>query len=76
MEVITQLKTKPKKKLSAFFDRFTEKSATESNTKVTSSVIISIKPQCSNCDLEMKLIENNTLWFCPMGCESKKVQKE
>lgn len=29
-------------------------------------------PKCSNCDLEMNLIENNTLWFCPLGCESRK----
>lgn len=27
---------------------------------------------CSNCGLELKLIENNTLWFCPFGCESRK----
>ena len=31
-----------------------------------------ILPNCSNCDLEMNLIENNTLWFCPLGCESRK----
>ncbi len=28
---------------------------------------------CSNCGLEMNLIENNTLWFCPLGCESRKI---
>ncbi len=32
-------------------------------------------PKCSNCDLEMNLIENNTLWFCPLGCESRKVDQ-
>jgi hypothetical protein len=26
-------------------------------------------PKCSNCNLEMNLIENNTLWFCPLGCD-------
>ena len=31
-----------------------------------------LPPKCSNCDLEMNLIENNTLWFCPIGCESRK----
>lgn len=31
-------------------------------------------PNCSNCGLEMKLIENNTLWFCPLGCESRKAE--
>ncbi len=30
-------------------------------------------PNCSNCDLEMNLIENNTLWFCPLGCEKRNV---
>jgi hypothetical protein len=29
--------------------------------------------KCSNCDLEMNLIENDMLWFCPFGCESQKV---
>ena len=32
-----------------------------------------VLPNCSNCDLEMNLIENNTLWFCPLGCESRSV---
>ncbi|MEZ5427295.1 MAG: AAA family ATPase [Pyrinomonadaceae bacterium] len=31
---------------------------------------------CSNCNLEMKLVENGTLWFCPMGCGSIKVSQE
>ncbi len=34
---------------------------------------IEILPKCSNCDLEMNLIENNTLWFCPLGCEKQNV---
>lgn len=29
------------------------------------------KPSCSNCDLQMNLIENGKLWFCPLGCESR-----
>ncbi len=33
----------------------------------TSKTIFS--PKCSNCKLEMNLIENNTLWFCPFGCD-------
>jgi len=51
---------------------------------VVSSVIVSGKlrdfsektskttfsPYCSNCGLEMNLIENNTLWFCPLGCKN------
>lgn len=33
-------------------------------------------PNCSNCALEMNLIESNTLWFCPLGCESRSTKKE
>ncbi|MCA1623168.1 MAG: hypothetical protein LC768_03505 [Acidobacteria bacterium] len=32
-------------------------------------------PKCSNCGLEMNLIEDGTLWFCPFGCESLEVEK-
>jgi hypothetical protein len=28
-------------------------------------------PKCSNCGLEMNLIENGKTWFCPFGCESR-----
>lgn len=31
-------------------------------------------PRCSNCNLEMILIENSALWFCPFGCESRKAE--
>lgn len=34
---------------------------------------IKLFPRCSNCELEMTLIENNTLWFCPLGCESNPI---
>lgn len=30
--------------------------------------------KCSNCGLEMNLIENNSLWFCPIGCQSIKAE--
>ena len=57
------------------------------HSDVVSSVIVSGKlrdfsektskttfsPNCSNCGLEMNLIENNTLWFCPLGCEKRNV---
>jgi hypothetical protein len=33
-----------------------------------------ICPHCSNCNLAMKLIENGKLWFCPLGCESRKAR--
>lgn len=36
-------------------------------------IIESLSPNCSNCNLEMILIENSSLWFCAMGCESRKV---
>jgi len=32
-------------------------------------------PKCSNCDLEMNLIENGETLFCPLGCESRKVKQ-
>jgi len=31
-----------------------------------------ISPNCSNCDLEMIFVENENIWFCPLGCESRK----
>jgi len=31
-------------------------------------------PKCENCDLEMNLIENDTLWFCPLGCSKLEVK--
>jgi hypothetical protein len=31
-------------------------------------------PLCSNCNLPLNLIENGTLWFCPLGCESRKAE--
>ncbi len=56
------------------------------HSEVVSSVIVSGKlrdfsektskttflPNCSNCGLQMNLIENDTLWFCSMGCESRR----
>ncbi len=59
----------------------------KTQSDVVSSVIVSAElayfpknyrkiessPKCSNCDLEMNLIENNTLWFCPLGCEKQNV---
>ncbi len=34
---------------------------------------LGIVPICSNCGLQMNLIENGELWFCPLGCESRNV---
>ncbi len=35
-------------------------------------LIDALSPNCSNCNLAMELIENGNLWFCSLGCESKK----
>lgn len=35
-------------------------------------LIEALSPKCTNCGSPMKLIENNTLWFCPFGCGSFK----
>ena len=59
----------------------------KTHSDVVSSVIVSAElayfpenyrkngssPKCSNCGLEMNLIENNTLWFCPLGCEKRNI---
>lgn len=31
-------------------------------------------PVCENCCLEMNLIQNDTLWFCPFGCSKIEVK--
>lgn len=35
---------------------------------------ITKEQHCSNCNLEMDLIEDGNLWFCPFGCESRKAE--
>jgi hypothetical protein len=35
-------------------------------------IIDSISPKCANCNLPMELINDGELWFCGLGCESKK----
>lgn len=35
-------------------------------------IIEALSPKCSNCTLAMQIIDNGTLWFCPLGCESQK----
>ena len=37
-------------------------------------IVEAISPKCEHCESAMKLIENGKLWFCPLGCESKKAQ--
>jgi hypothetical protein len=36
-----------------------------------SSLIEVLSPKCSECKYPMTLINSGTLWFCPMGCESR-----
>ncbi len=35
-----------------------------------------LSPHCSNCDLPMRIIDAGNLWFCPLGCESRKRRNE
>lgn len=35
-------------------------------------IIEEISPKCSNCGLAMDLINDGKLWFCRLGCESRK----
>lgn len=35
-----------------------------------------IPPECSNCGLQMNLIENETLWFCPLGCTKRNTRRQ
>ena len=60
--------------------------ADKTQSKVVSSVFVSGElanfskktekletlPICSNCALEMIFIENEKIWFCPIGCEKRK----
>ena len=39
------------------------------------NLINALLPKCVNCTLPMRLIENNTLWLCPFGCQSLEVEK-
>ncbi len=33
-------------------------------------IIEALSTHCTNCDLPMRIINDGTLWFCPLGCES------
>jgi hypothetical protein len=35
-------------------------------------IIDSISAHCSNCGLPMELINDGEVWFCGLGCETKK----
>lgn len=35
-------------------------------------IIEALSPKCSNCTQPMQIIDNGKLWFCPIGCESRK----
>ena len=36
------------------------------------NIIDALSPKCSNCTLPMQIIDNGALWFCALGCGSKK----
>ncbi len=38
-------------------------------------IIEALSKHCSNCDLQMQLIDDGNLWFCPFGCESHEANK-
>jgi hypothetical protein len=38
-------------------------------------IIEALSPHCSNCDLQMQLIDGGNVWFCPLGCESREANK-
>ncbi len=41
--------------------------------KWKTQLINQLSPKCSNCTLAMNLINDGNLWFCPLGCESRKI---
>ncbi len=38
-------------------------------------IIEALSAHCSNCDLQMQLIDGGANWFCPLGCESREANK-
>jgi len=38
-------------------------------------IIEALSNHCSNCNLQMNLIDDGNLWFCPLGCESREANK-
>ncbi len=38
-------------------------------------IIEALSNHCSNCNLQMQLIDGSNLWFCPLGCESREANK-
>lgn len=35
-------------------------------------LIEALSPKCKSCASPMQLINNGSIWFCPLGCESRK----
>lgn len=44
----------------------------ENLRKWKTQLIDQLSPKCSNCSLPMQIINDSALWFCPLGCESRK----
>ncbi len=48
------------------------KTQIETCRRFKSQIIEALSPHCANCDLSMRIINNGSLWFCPLGCQSQK----
>ena len=47
-----------------FAKSFSKKEQEKEPTKTAND----LPPNCENCELEMILVDNGTLWFCPFAC--------
>jgi hypothetical protein len=47
----------------------------ETCRRFKTQIIEALSLHCSNCALPMQIIDNGNLWFCPLGCESQKVNQ-
>jgi hypothetical protein len=39
-------------------------------------IIDALSPKCTDCTLPMQIIDDGKLWFCALGCSSKKIQSK
>lgn len=44
----------------------------ETCRRFKAQIIEALSLHCSNCALPMRIIDNGSLWFCPLGCQSRK----
>ncbi len=48
------------------------KTQIETCRRFKAQIIEALSPHCAKCDLPMHIIDNGSLWFCPLGCQSQK----